>query len=45
MCALMSWSACSLSSEKVLTPQQCRIELLGSHQAFVIKSPVMLSPA
>jgi hypothetical protein len=42
MCALMSWSACSLSSEKVLTPQQCRIDSPGRHHALVIKSPVML---
>ena len=45
MCALMSWSACSLSSEKVLTPQQCRIDSPGRHHALVIKSPVMLSLA
>jgi hypothetical protein len=45
MCALMSWSACSLSSEKVLTPQQCRIDSPGRHHDLVIKSPVMHSLA
>ena len=36
MCALISCSARSSSSVKVLTPQQCRIELCGRHQALVI---------
>jgi hypothetical protein len=47
ICALMSCSAYSLSSMKVLTSQQCGTGWFCAayHHAFVIKSPVMLSPA
>ena len=37
----MSCSACSLSSAKVLTPQEYRIKWFGDHQGLVIRSPVM----
>jgi hypothetical protein len=40
----MSFSACSLSSMKVLTPQQCGTHGSAAyHHALVIKSPVMLA--
>jgi hypothetical protein len=45
ICALMSCSACSLSSEKVLTPQQFGTDVSAAcHHALVIMSPVMLRP-
>jgi hypothetical protein len=44
-CALICCSAWSLSSMKVLTPQHVPSNCFDRHHAFVMRSPVMLSPA